>query len=266
MNTAADPTDGHDFTDVTELSGEDVSKEQIVRLCERYYWALEYCINKDVLEVACGTGQGLGLLQKTSKSLIACDYSEKMVNIAKKYYGSRIDIHQCDALNLPFSNNSFDVILIFEAIYYLRDVTVFFKECRRLLRQGGVLLIVTANCDLFDFNPSPHSVAYYGVLELEKVLRQSGFGADFLGGTPINSLSLRQKILRPVKTIAVRLGLVPSSMAGKKLLKRLVFGGLTTMPAEIDKDTAPFSPPTPISAAMQCLDYKVVYVTAKLIE
>ena len=49
-----------DYLDVTELSGDEVSEEQVVRLCQRYYWAKEYCVDKVVLEVACGSGQGLG--------------------------------------------------------------------------------------------------------------------------------------------------------------------------------------------------------------
>ena len=45
-----------DYSLVTELSGSYVSQEHIDRICNRYYWASKYCHNKDVLEVACGTG------------------------------------------------------------------------------------------------------------------------------------------------------------------------------------------------------------------
>ena len=47
-----------DYSTVTEVGGDDVSRAQVERLCHRYYWAGAYCLGKDVLEVACGTGAG----------------------------------------------------------------------------------------------------------------------------------------------------------------------------------------------------------------
>jgi len=49
---------------------------------------------------------------------------------------------------------------------------------------------------------------------------------------------MRQKIMRPLKKLVVRLGLIPKSMAGKKILKKLVFGNLVPMPAEITMQPA----------------------------
>ena len=45
------------FVDVTELSGDNVTKEQVERIVHRYQWAEKYCLGKDVLEVGCGTGK-----------------------------------------------------------------------------------------------------------------------------------------------------------------------------------------------------------------
>ena len=41
---------GKDFISVTEIAGDDVSQEQVDRLCNRYYWASGYCKGKDVLD------------------------------------------------------------------------------------------------------------------------------------------------------------------------------------------------------------------------
>ena len=46
----------NDYLDVTELAGDDVTREQIERICHRYYWAGGYCRGKDVVEAACGAG------------------------------------------------------------------------------------------------------------------------------------------------------------------------------------------------------------------
>ncbi len=75
------------------------------RLCNRYYWAGKYYAGKDVLEVACGTGQGLGYLSKLAKSFTAGDYSEEILKIAQAYYGDRISLRQFDAQNMPYAEN-----------------------------------------------------------------------------------------------------------------------------------------------------------------
>ncbi len=255
---------GQEYLSVTELAGDEVSREQIERICRRYYWAADRCGGKDVLEVACGTGQGLGLLKATARSVAAGDISEPMVRKAQAHYGQRVDIKVMDAEKLPIPSRSVDSVLLFEAIYYLRDPGTFLSECARVLRPGGEVLITTANKDLFDFNPSPFSVRYYGVPELKDLLAMHGFSSAFFGDTPLESVSLRQRLLRPIKQFAVRFRLMPRTMRGKKLLKRLVFGRLMSMPAEIGPDTAPRQLPISLPADTPDLTHKVIFCLATL--
>ena len=228
-----------DFLEVTELAGEEVSQEQFMRVCTRYAWAASFSEGKDVLEVACGTGPGLGILQKRARSLVAGDISERILARAKGHYGTRVDLRVMDAQSLPFQEASLDVVIIFEALYYVPDVERFVKECRRVLRPGGVLLISNANKDLSDFNPSPHSHIYHGVVELRDLARRHDLVPELFGDIPVAEVSLRQRVLRPVKKFAVAFGLIPKSMAGKRLLKRLVFGTMTSFPAEIEEAMLP---------------------------
>jgi len=211
-----------DYTTVTEVSGDEVSQEQIQRLCNRYYWAEQYCAGKDILEVACGSDQSLGLLQRASKTFEAGDISDRLLALAKRHYGDRVNVQKIDAHHMLFSDLSKDVILCFEAIYYLEDVIKFLDECRRILRPGSMLLIASANKEFYDFNPSPYSHTYFGVVEMHDLLSRYGFATEFFGDTPLENLSIRQRILRPIKKLVVQLGLVPKSMVGKKLLKKLV--------------------------------------------
>lgn len=262
-NAVASPTTP-DFLSVTELAGDEVSKEQVERICDRYYWAAEFCANKDVVEVACGTGQGLGYLSSKASSIVGSDVSQPMIERAKAHYGDRFPLEVFDASEMPFGDNSKDVIIIFEALYYLPDVNAFFAECNRVLRPGGRVLLTTANKDLFDFNPSPYSHEYLGVVELKNRFANFAFETRFWGGTPVGSVSWKQKVLRPAKKIAVTLGLMPKTMAGKKLLKKIVFGGLVQMPLEIDEKTSVYNKPDSISADAPNRDFKVIYCEAKL--
>jgi hypothetical protein len=60
------------------------------------------------------------------------------------------------------------------------------------------------------------------------------------------------------------LNLMPKSMAGKKLLKRLVFGNLVKMPAEITAETAAAVAPAVLPAGQPDRGHKVVYCAATL--
>src|SRR5574337_1374944 len=135
---------GTNFVELTEIAGDLVSAEQVERIARRYYWAAEYCQGKDVLEVACGTGQGVGYLAQSARSIVAGDYSEAILEIAREHYGSRFEFRQFDAQDIPFAEQSFDVIIIFEALYYIPDAQRFFKEDRKSTR----------------LNSSHHSISY----------------------------------------------------------------------------------------------------------
>lgn len=254
---------GDHFLTVTELAGEDVVPEQIARMTDRYQWASGIGAGHDVLEVACGTGQGLGLLAASARSVTAGDLSPAMVDKARAHYGDRVDLQVLDATDLPFEAGSFDVIIIFEAIYYLPDLSLFLAEARRVLRPGGELLIATANPDLSDFNPSPYSQRYYGSRELAEVVAAAGFSASLFGNTPVDELSARQRLLRHVKRAAVNVGVMPKTMRGKAVLKRLVFGDLVPMPVELaPTSAAPVL--TPISTEVPDRVHKVLLCRATL--
>lgn len=253
-----------DYLSVTELAGDEVSQEQVARIYNRYHWAGEYCKDKDVLEAACGTGQGLGLLAKSSKSLRAGDYSSDILKIAEAHYGKRIILQQFDTQEMPFDDHSLDVIILFEAIYYVPSADRFVKECRRVLRNDGKVLIATANKDLYDFNPSPHTYEYFGVVELGELFTRHGFSVAFFGDTPVDAVSWRQKVIRPIKKMVVKLGLVPKTMKGKKLLKTIVFGRLVKMPAELEEGMLPYIEPVALSPNVQDKRHKVLYCMASL--
>lgn len=255
-----------DYSKVTEIAHDLVTWEQVQRACDRYYWAKNFCVGKNVLEAACGAGPGLGCLSAVAQRFVAGDFSRKVLNVAKKHYGSRIDLFQLDAQYLPFANKSLDVIVLFEAIYYLPNAELFIKECRRALKPGGAVLIATANKDLFDFNPSPHAFKYFGILELKALFSKNGFSTKFFGNTAVSKLPAVQRWSRPLKKLAASLNLIPKTADGKKWLKRIIWGKLVEMPGEITKDMFPFTNPTPLQNSKPDKDHKVIFCAAELLK
>jgi SAM-dependent methyltransferase len=250
------------YLEVTEIVGEPITATQLARLHHRYKWAAGHCKGLDAVEAACGTGPGLGLLARAARSFEAGDYSPAIVEIARRHYDGRFPITEFDAQQMPFAAQSKDVVMLFEAIYYVPDASRFVAECARVLRPDGRVLIVTVNKDLWDFHPSAHSVRYYGVGELGELFAAHGFRCEFFGIEPVDAVNLRQRILRPVKRFAVMTGLMPRTMAGKRWLKRIVFGRQEPMPAEISDGAAPYEPPARVPPGAADRVHRIIYCVA----
>ena len=127
-----------DYSLLTEVPGSLASSEQINRMVTRYRFARDYCRGKDVLEVACGSGQGLGPLAEAARTVVGGDYMENLLRKAQSHYGSRIPLIRLDAQALPFRRETFDVVILYEAIYYLEEPARFVAECKRILRPADM--------------------------------------------------------------------------------------------------------------------------------
>ncbi len=91
-----------------------------------------------------------------------------------------------------------------------------------------------------------------------------GVRRSFFGDMPVGDVSIRQRVLRPVKKLAVMLGVMPKTTTGKKWLKRIVFGGLVEMPAEITAETSQYIEPAKISSSRPDAEHKVIYCVGSL--
>ena len=129
-----------------------------------------------------------------------------------------------------------------------------------------MVLISTPNKDLADFNPSIHSYNYYSKEDLAKLFRKFGFQSNFYGFMDISNKSLTQKILSFVRKSSISLGLMPKTMEGKKILKRIVFGKLIPMPSEISGDEFEYYSPATLENMATDKTYKVIYCVATLNE
>jgi len=253
-----------DYSTVTETPGVKASAEQIERLYHRYHFARQFCQGKDVLEAACGAGQGLGYLAKVARSVAGTDIDEKCLAYARETYKDRPDIviQQMDAETPLFEEGSFDVIILYEAIYYLEHPENFIEGSYRLLRRGGSLLICSVNREWTDFNPSPYSNRYYSAKELHDLLKARFSEVNISAAFSDEPNSLKDKMVSSIKRTAVAWHIIPKTMKGKELLKRVFFGRLTPLPAEVGDGLADYTPPSPISPDTPDLHHKVIYAVA----
>ncbi|MDA2912742.1 class I SAM-dependent methyltransferase [Acidobacteriia bacterium AH_259_A11_L15] len=232
-------------------------------LYTRYHTAFQFSAGKDVLEVGCGAGHGLGYLARTAHRVVGGDYTENLLRCAQRYYQGRVPLVRLDAHHLPFQDASFDTVILFEAIYYLAAPDKFLDECHRILRPNGVLLICSANKDWSGFSPSALSTRYFSVRELHTLLSGKAFRAELFGAFPVAATSNWGRLVLLIRAVAVSLHLIPRTMRGKELLKRVFYGLLAEIKPEIEDGMAELAPLVPIPRDSATSTYKVIFAIAR---
>jgi ubiquinone/menaquinone biosynthesis C-methylase UbiE len=250
-----------DFSTVTETPLNRATKEQFQIMYTRYELAARIASGRAVLEVACGAGVGLGLLARTARYTVGGDIDDRNLSFARTTYArhSDIEIMKLDAEQLPFEDGSFDVIVLYEALYYIPSIEAFFAEAHRILRPGGKLLISTVNCRWDEFNPSPFSTRYLDASQLAEMFVRHGFQVEILGGFPKVGGGWAHAVIGFVRKIAVALHLIPKTMAGKEWLKRLFYGELQSIPRELPPNPSMCAPLETIEAPYLADRYRFIY-------
>jgi ubiquinone/menaquinone biosynthesis C-methylase UbiE len=186
-----------------------------------------------VLEVACGAGAALDYLAQDAAHVVGMDYTSSVLSSARQH--SQVALVQGDAQTLPFAGASFDLILCFEAIYYLEDYRRFLAECQRILIPGGKLLICQSNPDWPDFVAGALTTHYPSLPELTTALTQASFGdLQSYGTLPITAASSSQQLINKARRWVIQSGLLPLLGPLKPLLQRLSYRQLHPLPATID--------------------------------
>jgi len=253
-----------DFSIITEYPAQMGTNEQLQRLFSRYKFAKKFAIGKRVLEVGCGSGIGLGYLGEVAESVIGGDIEGKSILAAQSFYVNKRNIETIilDAENLPFERDSFDLLIIFETIYYLECPEEFLHEANRVLRDNGVLIICTVNKDWGDFHPSKYSTRYYSVPELDDMLTGLFPEVRIYGVFKVEKRGLKAKAVSSLKRAASLLGLIPGSLRAREFLKRMFIGELSPIPSEVYEGMAQYIEPIEIEKDRPTDKYKIIYVVA----
>lgn len=112
----------------------------------RYQYACQFVANKDVLDIACGSGYGSQVLAEAgARSVRGVDVSSEAIGYAASCYSApalKFSIGNAEHLSdLP--DCSFDIVVSFETIEHVQNVDSYLAEMHRVLRVGGLYIVST---------------------------------------------------------------------------------------------------------------------------
>lgn len=125
---------------------------------------------QDLLDAGCGTAPMISLLLKEfpDAHYTGIDLTPRMIEVAKAKGLANTALVCGDCENLPFSDESFDVIICSQSFHHYPNPQAFFHSVRRCLRPGGRLILRDMSA------PSPMRW-FFNNVEMP-ILNRIGFG------------------------------------------------------------------------------------------
>jgi SAM-dependent methyltransferase len=171
---------------------------------KRYEFALPYCRGARVLDAGCGVGYGTAHLAQVAERVVGVDVSDDAVAYAHAHYaGPNVEFLVADVLELPFADDSFDVVCSFEIVEHVANAERFVAELARVLRPGGRLVLSTPRADDPTVRPdNPFHEHEFDADELRALLSSSFSSVELFGQRRIETA--RHRTLRRLDVLGLR--------------------------------------------------------------
>ncbi len=134
-----------EFTKAAEVYETD--KGGVYKMCKKDYPDILAELEKepftDLLDCGCGPAPMLTLLHEKypQKHYTGIDLTPKMIEVARAKQMPGVELVVGDCENLPFPENSFDVVICCQSFHHYPNVQDFFDSVYRVLRPGGRLVL-----------------------------------------------------------------------------------------------------------------------------
>lgn len=145
---------------------------------------LDLHANEAILEIGLGNGEHIAAVldQASGLAYTGIDLSPTMIADARRRNADLIErgqvwLETADVAALPFPPGAFDKAIAINTTYFWPDLGAGLKEARRVLRDGGVLVIAAITpAAAIDQPFAAHGFAVHSDVELETAGAGAGFG------------------------------------------------------------------------------------------
>jgi len=164
-----------------------------------------------VLDLGCGAGRFLAALREAGADPVGVELADAALDRARRNVpGADLRLLAPDG-SIPLRHGEADLVWCSEVLEHVPDTVAFLTEVRRVLRQGGRLLVTVpdhgrvkrtllalANYDAH-YDPLGQHVRFYTRRSLTRALHATGFddvGLSPLGGPPLLRQALVARAVR----------------------------------------------------------------------
>lgn len=111
-----------------------------------YDEAVGHAVGRDVLDVGCNTGYGTMRLIRAARRVVGVDVSPRAIEAAqRRAVDGQPEFVLSDGMDLPFPDDTFDLVTSFQVLEHVPDPGVFLGELARVTRPGGQIILATPN-------------------------------------------------------------------------------------------------------------------------
>jgi len=121
--------------------GAHLAGKHAASLYGRVVKAIEEFNPSAILDVGCGNGNLLALLNDGVRSLAGADLSPEMIKQARAKLGDRVDLKIADSEALPWESGAFDALSCTDSFHHYPNPQKVLEEMRRVLKPAGHLVI-----------------------------------------------------------------------------------------------------------------------------
>ncbi len=120
-----------------------------LRHLRAYEYVKDFVVDKNVLEIGCGSGYGSKFLSQFAKSITTVDIDKDSLDYAKNNNtNNNIEYINANILNgISKDDQTFDIAISFQVIEHIdkNDSEKYLNEIKRLLKPGSLIIITTPN-------------------------------------------------------------------------------------------------------------------------
>jgi 2-polyprenyl-3-methyl-5-hydroxy-6-metoxy-1,4-benzoquinol methylase len=147
-----------------------------------------------LLEIGCGNGDYLARMKGLGWDVEGIEIDPVACRYARQTH--RLLIHECSVERKNYCDDTFDAIVVNDVIEHVFDPISLLKECRRIVKQGGLTVVLTPNAEgnghsVFGENwiglDPPRHIFLFSPKTLEMTAHLAGFKNTKVTTTAVNA-------------------------------------------------------------------------------